>query len=103
MEWLGIVFVAAVAGWLFLILAGSRPKETARSEIRLASVERKLDAVMNHLGVSEEPPEEPDVVRHLERGERIQAIKAYRERTGLGLAAAKDEVDRIARERGLGR
>jgi ribosomal protein L7/L12 len=37
----------------------------------------------------------PDVVELARAGNKIQAIKVYRERTGVGLAEAKDVVDRI--------
>jgi sugar lactone lactonase YvrE/DNA-directed RNA polymerase subunit RPC12/RpoP len=36
-----------------------------------------------------------DVLRHLRAGSKIAAIKAYREHFGVGLAEAKDAVDRI--------
>ena len=86
---------------LLLLVASTYDRGRARRDRRLAAIERKLDTVLRHLGIEEPPPEEPDVVRCLEAGNRIQAIKAYRERTGAGLAEAKDIVDRIARERGL--
>ena len=37
----------------------------------------------------------------LAEGRKIEAIKVYRERTGVGLADAKEAVERIARQRGL--
>jgi ribosomal protein L7/L12 len=43
----------------------------------------------------------PGVVRELEQGRKIQAIKIYREETGAGLAEAKAAVEAIAGERGL--
>jgi ribosomal protein L7/L12 len=97
-----VVLLAVVAIGLVMVFAGSRAQERARAAARHAAIERKLDLVMRHLGIAEPLPEEPEVVQHLERGERIQAIKVYRERTGVGLAEAKEAVDRIARERGLG-
>lgn len=96
-----LVLVIMVAVGLVLLFSRSRGQDRARTAARLATIERKLDMVMNHLGVAEPPPEEPDVVRHLEQGELLQAIKVYRERTGLGLAESKAAVEQIARERGL--
>lgn len=66
---------------------------------RLNRLEHKLDLVLAKLGV-EEPVD--DVVDEqldelLRRGKKIQAIKRYRELTGLGLKEAKDEVDRMNR------
>lgn len=42
---------------------------------------------------------ESEVLPLLEGGKKIQAIKLYRERTGVGLKEAKDAVEAIARER----
>jgi ribosomal protein L7/L12 len=96
-----VVLLVVVAVGLAMVFSGSRARERAQTTARLAAIERKLDVVLGHLGIAESPPEEPDVLRHLERGERIQAIKVYRERTGMGLADAKEAVDRIAQQRGL--
>ncbi len=40
-----------------------------------------------------------EVVSLLEQGKKIQAVKLYRERTGVGLKEAKDAVDAVAAER----
>lgn len=69
---------------------------------RLDAIERKLDAIMASFGV-ETPPgtaavssEGMDEVRTLALGGRkIEAIKRYRELTGVGLAEAKAYVDGI--------
>lgn len=42
----------------------------------------------------------PAVIRAIEQGRKIEAIKLLREGTGLGLANAKVLVDRAAREHG---
>jgi ribosomal protein L7/L12 len=68
---------------------------------RLAEVERKLDAIAEHLGVDPQTPDMPDVVEFLRQGQKIQAIKVYRERTGTSLKEAKDACDRMALELGL--
>jgi ribosomal protein L7/L12 len=45
--------------------------------------------------------EEPDeaVMRALQEGRKIEAIKLYREQTGLGLREAKDAVERLEQMR----
>ncbi|WP_250033558.1 hypothetical protein [Paractinoplanes maris] len=96
-----VAIVIAVVG-LGLIVASGRSQRSGREAARLAAIERKLDLVMGHLGIEEPvPTEDPEVVAHLVKGEFIQAIKVYRERTGTGLAEAKDAVERIAHQRGL--
>ncbi len=42
----------------------------------------------------------PEVIRAIEDGRKIEAIKLLRESTGLGLAHAKVLVDKAARRRG---
>lgn len=81
-----------------MALWGSGDADQAR---RLAAIERKLQLIMDHLGIAEPEPAMPDVVRLLEAGNKIAAIKEYREATGASLLAAKNEVERMARERGL--
>jgi ribosomal protein L7/L12 len=44
---------------------------------------------------------EAEVVRLLEGGKKIEAIKVYRERTGVGLKEAKDAVEAVAAQRGI--
>ncbi|TNH28066.1 hypothetical protein FHG89_16635 [Micromonospora orduensis] len=46
-----------------------------------------------HLGIA--VPVDPEVVRHLENGRTIEAVRAYRRQTGAGLVEAKQAVDRI--------
>lgn len=92
--------VVLVVGAL-LIGVGSRRQQQDHSAARLASVERKLDLVIKHLGIVEPQPDHPDIVQLLMQGKKIHAIKIYRERTGAGLAEAKHAVEDIARSRGL--
>jgi ribosomal protein L7/L12 len=42
----------------------------------------------------------PEIDEALARGEKIQAIKLYRERTGVGLREAKEAIDSMERRRG---
>jgi ribosomal protein L7/L12 len=44
---------------------------------------------------------EAEIVRLLEGGKKIEAIKVYRERTGIGLKEAKDAVEAVTAQRGL--
>jgi ribosomal protein L7/L12 len=49
------------------------------------------------------PPEdfEADLLSLLEQGQKVQAIKLYRERAGVGLKEAKDAVEALARRHGI--
>ena len=82
-------------GWWSGSSAAGQPHEAAR----LAAIERRLQAIMDHLGIVDVEPSFPQVTELARRGQKIQAIKLYREQTGAGLAEAKDAVERM--ERGL--
>lgn len=103
--------MAAMDLWPFAFLAlvllltlplifpsGAQQRRTAT---RLANIERKIELIMDHLGIDEPKPYLPEVVACLEMGKKIHAIKAYKDGTGADLREAKEAVERIARERGL--
>lgn len=76
---------------------------------RIAALESKVAELYKRLGQAEtgtgfgggfgDPPpgadEDPRVIELLQAGQKIQAIKLYRELTGLGLKDAKDAVERL--------
>ncbi len=73
------------------------------SEMRLARLEAKVDFLLRHLGF--DPEQIPttqqindEIARLIREGNKIGAIKAYREQTGLGLKEAKDAVDALERQ-----
>ncbi|GAA0269124.1 hypothetical protein [Cryptosporangium japonicum] len=85
-------------GLIAAALAG-RDRWDHRTARQLASVERKLDAVLGHLGVDVDELSYPEVERLLGEGKTVRAIKEYRKVTGAGLADAKAEVERLERRR----
>ncbi len=88
---LGVAVIALVA-----VTASAGRREAERRQMRrLALVERKLDAVLDHLGVEVPEPHMEQVEVLLGQGKTIQAIKAYREATGADLREAKEAVDRL--------
>lgn len=69
---------------------------------RLVRIERKLDLILAHLGLAYDDAARPsdldaETRRLADEGRKIEAIKAHRERTGAGLAAAKDAVEAYLR------
>ncbi|MDT9002007.1 hypothetical protein RQP53_22205 [Paucibacter sp. APW11] len=68
---------------------------------RLSRSEAKLDALLQHLGITEGQFIEPSAeVRALAQDpkRRIEAIKAYRRQTGLGLKDAVAMIDKLQAE-----
>lgn len=64
--------------------------------VKLAAIERKLDLIIQHLGIEVPVLEGFEEVRELARqGQAIEAIKLYRQQTGVGLAEAKAFVDSL--------
>jgi len=82
---------------------------TAESEIlalraRVAELESRVDFLYKHLGilhVTETGMADARVVDMLKRGNKIEAIKIYREIYDCGLAEAKQAVDGIEARLGL--
>ena len=71
-----------------------------RIERKLDGIERKLDALMKHQGVTLPPlASMSGEVQQMARdpARKIAAIKLHREQTGLGLAGAKDAVEDFIR------
>jgi ribosomal protein L7/L12 len=66
---------------------------------RLSAIERKLDIIMDSLGLKDPVQAPPSVMEEIQdlvrAGRKIDAIKIYRERTGVGLAEAKAAIDRV--------
>jgi ribosomal protein L7/L12 len=93
--------LAALAVLAFLTINARISRQALRTQTRLAAIERKLQLITNHLGIAEPEPHLPEVIANLVRGNRIAAIKSYRDSTGTDLATAKEAVDEIARNQGL--
>lgn len=61
-------------------------------EDRLKFIYRKLN--IEYADPNSDPVLSPQVQEALRRGNKIEAIKIYRELTGAGLAEAKEAIDR---------
>jgi ribosomal protein L7/L12 len=92
-SWEAILLVVATVGAV-AAAAGALLQGRRASKAQLADVQRKLDLVLDHLGIA--APGHAQVVEHLENGRMIEAVRAYRRQTGAGLLEAKQAVDRIA-------
>ena len=93
-------FVIPLIG-LAVALVFMRIASLERRINRLSRVEAKLDALLKQQGVRfDEFQDVPPGVREaIEQGERILAIKRFREARGVDLKEAKEFVDEIRRWR----
>jgi hypothetical protein len=89
-----------VANVFRALVSGSRPGNAAN----LSRLERKLDMLLNRSGMDNiyglsvvRTMPTPDIEALLRQGKKIQAIKVYREQTGMGLKESKDAVEEMAR------
>lgn len=89
-----LMMVAVVALVNALVLKNKRAVATAR---RMSQLEAKVDQLAAATETVWPEPSFPEVVHELQRGRKINAIKAYRDATGVDLAEAKRAVERIER------
>ena len=83
---LGILMVVVGSSWS----AGTGGSNSGR---RLRRIERKVDLILKHLGLDLDQDVSPQVMELVKAGQKIQAIKLYREQTGAGLKEAKEYVE----------
>src|SRR6187401_2923253 len=96
-----IGLAAACLALLLLGLAGL--SQLQKRVAALSRLEAKVDLLLAHAELEYEPLEgaSPDLVEALRRGDKIGAIKHYRNATGAGLKDAKDYVEELARRAGV--
>jgi ribosomal protein L7/L12 len=85
---------------IVLLLAAAALRARDRRVAQLAVIERRLAAIMDHLGVAEPDPDTSDVAAYVAAGKTVDAIKLYREQTGASLLDAKNAVDQLGRRDG---
>ena len=81
---------------LFLVILTSSWSAAGRNYgQQLERLERKVDLILAHLGLDPYPGVNPEVAKLMNAGQKIQAIKLYREQTGVGLKEAKEYVESL--------
>jgi Ribosomal protein L7/L12 C-terminal domain len=86
--WLVAVLFLCVLGSLF---SGIRRND----EWRLKRLERKIDLILSHLGLDPSQGVDSEIAELMKAGNKIQAIRLYREKAGVGLKEAKDYVESL--------
>jgi Ribosomal protein L7/L12 C-terminal domain len=56
-------------------------------------LERKVDLILKHLGIDPNQGVDEKIMELMKAGQKIEAIKLYREQTGVELKEAKDYVE----------
>jgi len=85
----------AIIAWLAIVFGGAAAY-TTRQRVDLRRLERKLDALLKHEGIS--APLEASLSEEVQRlardpAQKMAAMKLHREQTGLGLAEAKADIE----------
>jgi ribosomal protein L7/L12 len=84
--------------WLVLAVLGitiALSVVQGRAKDQLGRVERKLDAMLKHAQIDVTVIADREAAEQVRAGNKIQAIRIYRELTGVGLAEAKERVERL--------
>ena len=82
------------------IRSAAASASSAQQRVRMLwRIEAKLDLVLKQAGLEFDPYKNvpAGVAEALQRGEKIRAIKYYREATGVGLKEAKDFIEEFQR------
>jgi hypothetical protein len=92
-----IAFVASVVSALVLMRLNLSIVEK-RAKM-LGRIDAKLDLLLKNAGIEFDPYKSlpAGVGEAVQRGEKIRAIKYYREATGFGLKEAKDFIEEVQR------
>lgn len=94
-----IVGIALVAIIVIATLFGDDRNQSVERQL-LSLLERKLDAIIHHLGIDVDAIEEELTRQELDKlkattfASKVEAIKAYRKMTGKSLRESKEFVDR---------
>jgi ribosomal protein L7/L12 len=80
-------------------------QEIALLRQQISRMQAQIDQLYGHLNLTfvenAYETDDPQVIEALNRNSMIEAIKYYREKTGLGLAEAKSAVEKIKARRGI--
>jgi ribosomal L7/L12-like protein len=81
---------------LFIVVLGSSWTSTGSNNARLLGrLDRKVDLILKHLGIDPNQEVNLEIMELMKAGQKIQAIKLYRQQTGAGLKEAKDYVESL--------
>jgi hypothetical protein len=93
------VLLGLVVAGLVVVATIVRSTSGGGQSRALSRVEAKLDALLKHEGIQFDPHADlpPAVLDALRRGRKIEAIKEYRQASGVGLKEAKEYIEELQR------
>ncbi|MDB5600750.1 MAG: hypothetical protein JWN71_2794 [Xanthobacteraceae bacterium] len=103
-EQTAFILVAILCVLVVLTFLGQRLIKIQSRLDRLSSMDAKLDLLLKHAGLDYDPYKglPPAVLEAILNGNKIEAIKRYREFAGVGLKEAKDFIEDVQRRGGVG-
>lgn len=90
---ISVLFGAVCVGPVLALLVFSQWTDRVAA---IPRIEHQLNLIMKHLGIKDVVDSGP-ILQELRSGNKINAIKLYREQTGVGLKEAKDVIDALER------
>jgi ribosomal protein L7/L12 len=97
-----VVWLSVVCIGLLLICLATLGQLTKRAAA-ISRVEAKLDLLLAKAGIEFDPYSNvsQELSEALRRGDKIAAIKCYRQASGAGLKEAKEHIEELQRRGGL--
>ncbi len=95
--------IAILVLFLLITLLGKRLISMEKRLAKLTPIDAKLDLLLKAAHLEYDPLAQlpGDVVKALQAGQKIEAIKRYREVMSVGLAEAKSVIEEAQRRAGL--
>jgi hypothetical protein len=99
-----VIYVLILLTVLVSMLIQWRLLDILKRLSALSRLDTKLDLLLKQAGIEYDPYTNLplDVVDAVKRGNKIGAVKRYREKTGVGLKEAKDLIEEVQRRAGVG-
>lgn len=89
----GVVIILMLLAVFLLVARFSEQQAMFRMRLLQLEANAKIDALIRNEGIAFEPGMVIDEA--IKRGEKIMAIRLYREATGVGLKDAKEHIEHL--------
>jgi ribosomal protein L7/L12 len=86
-------FWLVLATLMIVLSSKARNPSSLAGSRGISHLERKVELILNHLGIDPNQGVDERIVELMKAGRKIEAIKLHRETTGCGLKEAKDYVE----------